>query len=165
MTYKIKEIGWELIKPVWEEKLWPKRKSAIEPYSAMVCPLDLDNYPFDIDEYNTRFAHQPAYFFGAFLDDELVGVNSGHGTRYERINDIRSVRSRGLWVDPEHRGNGLGQKLLRAIEQPFDGWDMVWSLPRMSALRTYEAADYAPWGSEINKGMEFGPNIFAAKYL
>ena len=77
-------------------------------------------------------------FFGLYVGDELVGVNSGHmclGNHY---------RSRGLFVYPKHRGKNYGVMLLyRTVEQgKKEGAEMVWSLPRQTSIKTYQAAGF-----------------------
>ena len=124
----IKEITWRDILPIWSKYLWPARKSPIEPNSAMVY---LDGH----DPYNMTTTPS---FFGYLNEGVIVGVNSGHmcsGGQY---------RSRGLWVDPAYRGNGIGQQLLLktlncAVEQ---GAGLVWSLPRWSSWSTYKAVGF-----------------------
>ena len=89
--------------------------------------------------YNMANMSTEASFFGFIIDDQLVGVNSGH--MCPRGN---SYRSRGLWVHPYFRKKGIGQQLLTAtIEQ---GWKenaaMVWSYPRKTSWNTYEAVGF-----------------------
>jgi GNAT superfamily N-acetyltransferase len=98
----------------------------------------------------------PATFFGIFDQDKLVAVNSGHLTTQQEY------RSRGLWVDPNYRGMGLAQIiLLSTIDQAKqEGVDMVWSIPRLTALPAYERAGFKTVGDLIDEGVEFGPNIY-----
>jgi hypothetical protein len=65
----IKSLFWKEILPIWQTQLWPNRISAIEPNSAMV-------YKSGYDMYNMNTIPT---FFGYYVDDKLVGVNSGHG--------------------------------------------------------------------------------------
>lgn len=125
----IEIITWEDILPIWQTQLWPDRKSLIEPVSAM-CFLgsyDMDNMLID------------PTFFGYFKNAQLVGVNSGHSC--PRSN---SYRSRGLWVHPQHRRQGIGKALLDiTIAEGFNsGHDMVWSYPRKTSWETYQSAGF-----------------------
>lgn len=120
----IRKITFDDIMPIWRSNLWPNRVSEIEPNSAMVF---LDGY----DMYN--MSTQPT-FFGYYLFEKLIGVNSGH-----MCNNFQ-YRSRGLYVFENYRGLGLGQELLRAtIEQArLEKAKMIWSYPRKSSWKTYE---------------------------
>ena len=78
-------------------------------------------------------------YFALFHDNKIVGVNSGHTT------PDNLYRSRGLWVDPEYRGKGFGVALLEAsITKAIElGCEGVWSFPRDTSAKTYEAAGFA----------------------
>ena len=124
----IRTIDWPTIEYIWQNYLWPNRQSRIETNSAM-C------YHSEYNMYN--MATTPT-FFGYYIGKELAGVNSGHMC----INN--EYRSRGLWVDPKHRGNGIGQQLLLAtIEQARkEDARFVWSYPRKSSCATYQSAGF-----------------------
>lgn len=124
----IEKISWDQILNIWSNRLWPNRISKIEPNSAMV-------YMGGYDMFNMNTTPT---FFGLFVNNELVGVNSGH-----MCND-KQYRSRGLFVDPKHRGNKYGSMLLSAtIEQGrLEGADMVWSLPRKTSILAYQHAGF-----------------------
>lgn len=124
----IKKITFEEIYPVWKNYLWPERTSAIEPQSAMLFLSGYDLKNFDY----------PSTFFGYFLEDILVGVNSGH------LCIDRSYRSRGLFVMPEYRGKGIGKNLLiETIKQGIEEKaKFIWSLPRRTSWNTYAAAGF-----------------------
>lgn len=132
----IEIIEWQDILPIWRDELWPDRKSPIEPVSAMCLggTYDMDNMSM------------PPTFFGFIKEDRIVAVNSGHSC--PRSN---SYRSRGLWVDPKFRGQGIAQALLRAaIEQGYkEGRNLIWSYPRKSSWATYAAVGFkleSDWG-------------------
>lgn len=126
MTNYIRDISWGEIFDIWHNQLWPNRISPIETHSAM---LYLGGY----DKINFKFHSS---FIGYFLDNKLIGVNSGH-----KCND-GSYRSRGLWVDPEHRGQGIGQMLLKQIIEFKGNATFVWSYPRQSSWNTYKAVGF-----------------------
>ena len=115
------------IKSIWENELWPGRKD-IEPVSAMLY----------LDGYSMKNFELPAFYFGIYDSTKLIGVNSGH------LCDDGSFRSRGLWVDPNHRKNGLGVKLLqktidagRRLNAPF-----CRSLPRKTSWPVYQKSGF-----------------------
>lgn len=124
----IKEITWDEIYSVWSKYLWPNRSSAIEPNSAMIYLGGIDINNFD---------YLPV-FLGYYRDSKLIGVNSGHAC------SDKGFRSRGLWVDANHRGRGIGRILLveTITEAIKAGSDYVWSYPRKTSWRTYESVGF-----------------------
>lgn len=121
----IKPIQFEECLQLWNV-LWANRVSPIEPTSAMMLTdKPTRKYSMDIGE---------PTFLGAFVGNELVGVNSMHyidGT----------TRSRGLYVKPEYRGNGTGVELLkRTVDLSADL--PCWSYPKKEALNTYLRAGF-----------------------
>lgn len=131
----IRPITWHQIRKIWHTRLWPERTSAIEPTSAM---LYLEGY----DMKNMSFTPS---FFGYFVDRKLIGVNSGH------LCSDNTYRSRGLWVDNDHRGHGYGKDLLQAtIDQAKkESADSIWSFPRKTSWSTYRAVGFKKTGSWI----------------
>lgn len=124
----IKKILFEDIYIVWRNNLWPDRKSKIETNSAM-------DFLHGYDMFN--MSTTPT-FFGYYLFDKLVGVNSGH-----MCKDLQ-YRSRGLYVFESYRGLGLGKELLQAtIDQAMsEKAKMIWSYPRKTSWKTYESVGF-----------------------
>lgn len=124
----IKLVNWKTIYGIWSTQLWPNRTSKIEPVSAM-CYLE----GFDM----SNMSYKPK-FFGYYIDNKIVGVNSGH-----RCND-NSYRSRGLWVDKNYRKQGIGTALLKETiaAAGMINCHMVWSYPRRSSWSTYNRAGF-----------------------
>ncbi len=152
----VQQITFEQILPIWQHKLWPNRVSPIETHSAMTWSSSHPNQPYDMNVFT-----YPVYFFGIFDQDKLVAVNSGHLTTQQEY------RSRGLWVDPDYRKMGLAQRILLAtIDQAKkEGAEMIWSIPRLTALPAYERAGFKTVGDIVDEGVEFGPNIYCYLYL
>lgn len=127
--YNLEHISWDQISLIWQTKLWPGRSSPIETHSAMTWPFDNNQ-----DAYDMQVFTYPAFFLGVFDNDDLVGVNSCH------LSSKKHFRSRGLWVDPAHRGQGLAQMLFSATEElaKTNNADMIWSMPRQTALKSYQ---------------------------
>lgn len=145
----IKNISYEQIYEIWSYYLWADRVSPIEPISAMVYQsgYDLKN-----------FEYSPS-FFAYYINNKIVGVNSGH-----RCFD-NSYRSRGLFVFPEYRRQGIGIHLLQAtIEQGIkEQCKFVWSYPRFTSWSTYERAGFtltSEWSTS-----ETGINAFCKRDL
>jgi len=139
----ITEIAWVKINFIWANSLWPNRQSSIDPNSAM-CFLN------GHDMVNMQ---STPTFFGYVIDDHIIGVNSGHACPNQN-----NYRSRGLWVDPNYRGHGIGQQLLTStIEQGLrEGYTKIWSYPRKSSWPTYSAVGFelaSVW--EVSETSEF----------
>ena len=147
----VQQITFEQILPIWHNKLWPNRVSIVETHSAMTWPYTHINKSYDA----TVFSY-PTTFFGIYDQNKLIAVNSGHLTTQQEF------RSRGLWVDPDYRGKKLAQQILLAtIDQAKqEGAEMVWSIPRLTALPAYEKVGFNTVGERIDEGVEFGPNIY-----
>jgi GNAT superfamily N-acetyltransferase len=124
----IRHIEFEQIIPIWRTHLWPMRTSSIDTHSAMLLS----------GEYELKNFNYTATFLGYFIDDKLVGCNSGH-----KCCD-GTYRSRGLYVFPEYRKLGIGTKLLLAtIDQSRkEDATLCWSYPRLESWSTYKAAGF-----------------------
>jgi len=138
--YNIKKITYDEILSVWKEHM---PNMSLTPTSAMNCMRELK---FDIeteiheqiDTYDLKNEEFTPTFWGAFHNDNLVGVNSGHMCLH------KLYRSRGLFVFPEHRKKRLGQKLLlKTISQGYHEKAVgVWSYPSLDAWITYHHAGF-----------------------
>jgi|TARA_R110002153_G_scaffold37274_4_gene109525 GNAT superfamily N-acetyltransferase len=137
---RIERLNFNAIKNIWGKDLWPNRSSAIETHSAMTWPFEGDPEPIDMNIFN-----YPATFWGAYLDNKLVGVNSGHKTTDELY------RSRGIWVDPEYRKRGVSQMLflLTAHQAKIEGCEILWSIPKKIALPAYTKFGFETVGDYI----------------
>lgn len=146
----IKKITWEQTRDIWEKHL---PNMTLEPTSAMTCPKSLEyksvgneKHLEQTDTYDLQNQNFTPTFWGAFDDDIIVGVNSGHMTLYNLY------RSRGLYVKEKYRGKGIGQKLLlKTISQGyFENAIGVWSYPNRKAWMTYHNAGFLLTGEEYN---------------
>lgn len=124
----IQEITYGQCLTLWN-LLWTTRVSPIEPTSAMKLPKFASTREY------TNIIGDPI-FLGAFMDEQLVGVNSIH------LVDEHQMRSRGLFVLPEFRSKGIATKLLKAsiARRPAD--KVLWSYPKEEALPTYVRAGF-----------------------
>lgn len=147
----VKQITFQEILPIWRDQLWPNRVSKIETHSAMTWPYTHINQSYDMNAFS-----YPVTFFGIYDQENLIAVNSGH------LTTQTEYRSRGLWVDPDYRGNKLAQTILLAtIDQAKqENAKMIWSIPRLSALPAYERVGFKTVGEIVDEGVEFGPNIY-----
>lgn len=149
------KISFDTILPIWQDKLWPNRQSAIEPMSAMTWPFEGAPDPIDM----SIFDYKPT-FWGVYIDDKLVGVNSGHRTNHTQY------RSRGIWVDPDYRGKGIAQQLFTLTEHQalVEGCLLVWSIPRKTALSSYTKFGFETVGGYIETETA-DANIYVKKFL
>lgn len=154
MNILIKQIDYETILGAWE-KLWPGRQ-----HSAYSTMLMSGGYDIDIpDKFKWRAWGAYDLKYGAVDRARLVGVNAGHKSAN------REYRTRGLWVDPNYRGQGIAGKLFAQLEQQAENeharW--LWSFPRLPSLPVYMAAGYMPYGETVHA--EFEQNVRAKKDL
>ena len=150
------KITFDDILPIWEKQLWPDRKSAIEPLSAMTWPFEGNPDEYDM----SIFSKYDATFFAVSRKNKIVGVNSGHRT------SPMLYRSRGIWVDPKHRREGIAQTLfnLTELQAKQEGCEMVWSIPRKTALSSYTRFGFETVGGYI-KTETSESNIYVKKIL
>lgn len=148
MKYKIKTVDFETVLPIWEEELWPDRASEIKPMSSMMYKGG-----FDMDIYNL---YKPTFFAVYNNAGQIIGVNSGHRT------EQRLYRSRGIWVNPLYRKKGVAGVLFCELfgQAMKEQCEAVWSIPRKSALSSYELYGFKKTSEFFDEGMEFGPNCY-----
>jgi len=150
-----KRITFNDILPVWSAQLWPNRTSAIEEVSAMTWPFEGDPPLIDMG----IFEYAPT-FWGVYLDGKLIGVNSGHRTTPDQY------RSRGIWVDSSHRSRGVAQVLFTMTEHQsmIEGCEMIWSIPRKTALSSYTKFGFETVGGYIETETS-DANIYVKKFV
>ncbi len=147
----IQIVNWDIVLPIWRDKLWPGRKSEIKPTNGIKFMGGFDK----------RIESNIPTFFGAFIGNECVGVNSGFKT------DENYYRSRGLYVNPDHRKTGISQILLYAAQGQAhaENCGVMWSMPRESALSAYKRFGFEKVSAMFDENVEFGPNCFVIKTL
>lgn len=147
---EIQTIDFDLISKIWKKNLWPDRTSPIKTHSSMTFKK---SYDLSIYSY-------PATYWGIMYDGDLVGVNSGHRSQKTHY------RSRGLYVFPKYRKQGIGVLLLQAaIDQAiYENCKFIWSIPRKSALSVYLSVGYQVEGSFFETETS-ASNIYVRKFL
>lgn len=140
---------------IWSQDLWPHRVSAIEPLSAMTWP-----YSHNPDAIDMKIFDYEATFWGAYCGTDLVAVNSGHRT------NATEYRSRGIWVMPALRNTGIAQTLFALTEHQarLEHCDMIWSLPRLTALRAYQRHGFETQGG-IHTTETSDQNVYVSKVI
>ena len=153
--YQTGLLSWKTILNVWQKELWPNRTSAIETHSAMTWPYENSQPKHDM----RVFDYMP-YFMGVYDKQTLIGVNSGHRT------SIKHFRSRGLWVHPSYRRQGVSQMLFQLTEEAAhrEGAEMIWSVPRKTALSAYQHFGFETVGGFFTTETAES-NIYAIKKL
>ena len=141
----LRKITWDQILPIWKKYL---PSMSLEPTSAMCLFLSTGtplSKSWGNPVYDLKNMEFTPTFWGAFHNDKLVGVNSGHMTLG------RLYRSRGLVVLPEYRKKHIAQKLLmKTIAQAIHEKAIVcWSYPKMSAEKVYHTQNFISSGAEF----------------
>jgi len=140
-------ISFEEILPVWRNHLWVERQSPILPMSTMVNGGGID--------LSIRSNYSP-YFFGAFGNNRILGVLSGHSTSH------KDFRLRGLYVYPDFRGQGVASKLLSHLQAiaSLENRKCIWTFPRQTSWPVYQKFGFiqtSPWTPG-----EIGANAYAS---
>lgn len=145
----IETISFDEIYHIWRNDLWPERISEITPSSAM-CYMG----GYDVENMKNN-----PIFIAYKKREEIRGVNSLH------LCIDGSYRSRGLFVYPKFRGEGIGIKLLiETINLAKEhNATFVWSYPKQASWKTYQHAGFSlssPWETS-----ELGFNAYCVKHL
>jgi len=150
-----KRITFDEIEQAWKQHLWQDRTTPIETHSVMTWPFEGSPPEYDM----SIFEYTPT-FWGTYIDNVLVGVNSGHQTSKNHY------RSRGLWVHPEYRLKGVSQTLLNmtCLEGTFRGCNLVWTMPRETALPAYTKFGFKTIGGFFGTDTSES-NIYAFKRI
>ena len=162
-SYEYFETTFENIYDLWNEGLWPNRIGKIEDRNALSWDANLwkNCGNISITKHRERIWKYKPTFWAVRENDEIIGVNSGFRTS----DDI--YRSRGLYLIPEKRGEGLSNMLLKLTIQTAKQQEckIIWTMPRKDALFAYESVGFRKIGGWIDKTVEFGPNCIAINEL
>tara|TARA_B110000285_G_scaffold11523_1_gene11460 strand:- start:42 stop:536 length:495 start_codon:yes stop_codon:yes gene_type:complete len=157
------ETTFDEIYDLWNEGLWPNRVSKIESRSSLSWDARIWEGYGNISitkQKETIWKYEPT-FWAARSEGKLIGVNSGFRT------NVNIYRSRGLYVNPEYRGEGVSKMLLKLTinSAKQEECRIIWTMPRKSALFSYESVGFRKIGGWIDKGVEFGPNCIAINQI
>ena len=72
MRYKSKIVDFKTILPIWNDKLWPQRKSQIKSMSSMTYDRKYDMKIYE--------KYKPTLVAVYNIDEKIIGVKSGHRT-------------------------------------------------------------------------------------
>lgn len=145
----VRSLSFQEIQIIWSQRLWPERRTKIEPVSWINSKGEID-MSMNLGE---------PKFWGLVEGHGIFGVISGFKT------DALRFRSRGLWIDPSLRGKGWGRKLVLAAEAQAlkENCSYIWTMPRSSAWGFYQKSGFYQIGHTDQ--FEFGPHILAEKRL
>ena len=122
-------VSIEQIRP---ELTWRLRQEVLYPAQKL--------YEMELDEDNNGI------HFGAFTDDELVGIISLFQTD-------KSFQFRKLAISTGYQKMGIGNKLLNRVEDfaASENGTLIWCNARVSAIGFYEKAGYHHTGKLFSK--------------
>lgn len=143
----LKQITNDEILSVWEN-LWPGRDQIL--VSDMCYPAGYDSTIHEI--------YKPTHW-GFFINDQIVGCNSGHKT-----SNIH-YRGRGVWVEKEYRRLGISQILWNAValQARKEGCEYLWALPRKETFSHAEKCGFIRTSDWIE--LDYGHNAYALMKL
>ncbi len=158
--YNIEDVTFDEVYPIWKDKLWPGRISRFDQISLftirdnnLVKELGVKKFKNTVNFYAVKYISDYV-----LKKETIVGVNSSVFT------GLGLYRSRGLWIQPDHRGLGLSKILLNyAITKGKEqNCHTIWSLPRKESLPMYESVGFKKQGNWIDD-VEFGPNCIVTR--
>jgi GNAT superfamily N-acetyltransferase len=147
---KIQHCSFAEVKPLWH-LLW----GGSYDFQPTSCMLYLRGYDGNIPHRYTPV------FLGAYSEDTLIGVLSGHKTTEEHF------RGRGLFILPEHRNSGVASLLIAALIQEArkSGANLLWAAPRKTNLPLFLKLGFEQASDFTNEGFQFGPNCYVRLLL
>jgi len=143
-----------IIKRIRAEETYPLRQEILRPHQ----PADQCRYAGDAD---ATTAH-----FGAFHSGRIVGILSVYRASNEQLDMAHSWQLRAMATSEDHRGKGLGLRLLEAAESyvSTQGGKCIWANARLHALGFYEKAGYAAHGEHFHIA-HIGPHVLVTRML
>lgn len=143
--YHVEACDFGQVLEVWQKQLWPGRISPIEPISCIA----------ENGEINAAILNEKPFFWRAINQEgQTIGVISG-------FKAGQNFRSRGVWVDPKYRNQGIGRLLMNQNQIKAQDLNLkkIWTMPRKSTWSFYEKLGFQI-ALEIDK-YEFGPHYIA----
>jgi|TARA_B110000211_G_scaffold42834_1_gene44662 N-acetylglutamate synthase-like GNAT family acetyltransferase len=146
----IRLSNFEEVHKIWTSHLWPQRENV----AHMTSMTYLGGHDTEI------YAKYKPTFFVYEIKGEIVGVNSCCKSA------TTQMRSRGLWVNTRYRRQGITYKLFNALfeEANIQECELVWSLPRKTAIKAYLANGFEKTSDWIKTDTS-SANCYAVKML
>ena len=158
--YKICDVTFDDIYPIWKEDLWPGRISKFDQISLLTIRNGDLVKEMGVKKFKDSVSFYAIVYISDYVEEnvKIVGVNSSVFT------GLGLYRSRGLWVHHDHRGLGLSKILLQyaIVKAKQQNCHTIWSLPRENALPMYESVGFEKQSDWIND-VEFGPNCIVTR--
>lgn len=158
--YTVEKVGFDDIYHIWQEELWPGR-SIINKISTLTIRNNKLEQQTNIKRYEATVVFFALKYTSHYYvkKEKLVGVNSGAQC------GSKLYRSRGLWINPRHRGLGFAKELLNAVMEEGKNRDCneIWSFPRKDSLYVYENIGFKKQSNWIEDDVEFGPNCIVTR--
>ena len=121
------------------EETYPLRHKVLRPSQASeLCPFDLDE-------------HKDSFHLGAFQGDLLVGILSAVPLDEKGVEREDVFRIRGMAVDADSRGRGIGTLLLQSAAKHLERQDpcRLWCFARSHAVPFYVRNGFVIVGEEF----------------
>ncbi|MDB5036611.1 MAG: family N-acetyltransferase [Bacteriovoracaceae bacterium] len=101
---------------------------------------------------------QDAFHMGAFLENRMIGTASIYREDFE--DQKNGWRIRGMAIEEDYRGRGVGQKLLHSLiaHSKNNQGNYIWFNARTPAVGFYEKSGFEKVGSEFELP-EIGPHF------
>lgn len=108
---------------------------------------------------------EDTFHAGAFVNSVLVGVCTVLREAQTGVSDCGAWRLRGVAVDPQQRGKGIGRALIESCITHAEarGASYVWANGRSTALPVYRAMGFSVDGDEYVT--DTGPHYFVQRVL
>ncbi len=127
------------IRMIRPEETYPLRHKVLRPSQASeLCPFDLDE-------------HKDSFHLGAFQGDLLVGILSAVPLDEKGVEREDVFRIRGMAVDADSRGRGIGTLLLQSAAKHLERQDpcRLWCFARSHAVPFYVRNGFVIVGEEF----------------
>ena len=128
------------IRPIPPEQTWYLRHKVLRPNQTLAdCAYPTDNDP-------------GAFHLGAFDGDTLLGIASYYREAHPDLEASSQYRLRGMAVEPELQGQGIGRALVAAGEEQLRKQNVAawWCNARVSAAGYYATIGLQALGPDFD---------------